>query len=95
MHATLVVQRPAGVAALSAEELSKKLTDATQLPCTLGSESDVSRFVLGQNDVAVVLQIGSEKKPDAANVEFSCSTGIPNVVAVFRTFRALGWTCRI
>ena len=95
MSSSLVVHRPASVLGLSAAALRKKLTDASQLRCTAGGENGATRFVLGQNDVAVVLRIDGDDKPNAAFLEFSLSTKIPTVTALCKTFRALGWTFQL
>lgn len=92
MPSTLVVRRPANAPALSVAKLRKQLSDASRLRCSVDDEKNGARFVLGEDDVTVALQMGRGEKPDRASLEFSLSTEVKNVTAVCKAFRALGWT---
>jgi hypothetical protein len=92
MPNTVVAQRSANVPALSAAELREILADAARLPCTVDGANGGTRFVLGRDDIAVVLGLGGDGETDSAQVEFSLSAELPSVTAVFKAFRALGWT---
>ena len=55
-------------------------------------ETGLARFVLGRDEIAVLLPIDDADTPDTAFLEFSFSTVVRAVTAVCKTFRALGWT---
>ncbi len=92
MSSKLVARRGPNVTPLSAAELKKKLTDASEMRRTVRKENGLARFVLGRDEIAVLLPIDDDDTPDTAFLEFSFSTEVRAVTAVCKTFRALGWT---
>ncbi len=91
MPSELFVRRRSNAPALCVAELREKLVSRSGLSCDMESDDGKVRFVLGNFDVVVSLEVDREGSPEAGVVQFSHGAALGNVSSVCRTFRESGW----